>query len=134
MVKPDGTVEPGFTLKWPGLQSACAINDFDQVVVTGGDFTKVNVSVYALGAYQGWKYDLPSLKVGRSNHACTSYVSSDGDQVNHDKISPVPNPSLKSRFQIQVPNSKSKDQRKGNGTGADIIIQQATHPPITFLT
>ena len=39
--------------------------------------------------------------------------------------------------QIQVPNPKSKVQRKGNGTGADNIILQATTPPhplITFLT
>ena len=43
----------------------------------------------------------------------------------------VPNPSLKSRSQIQVPNSKSKVQRKGNGTGADIIILQAIHPTST---
>ena len=33
--------------------------------------------------------------------------------------------------QIQVPNPKSKVQRKGNGTGADNIILQATTPPNT---
>ena len=111
LVKPDGTVEPGFTLKWPGLQSACAINDLSSVVVTGGDFTKVNVSVYALGAYQGWMYDLPSLKVGRSNHACTSYVSSDGDQVNHNKIIVKPKSSPKSspKFKIQRPEEREWD-------------------------
>ena len=51
--------------------------------------------------------------------------------------SPVPNPSPKSRSQIQVPNlsPKSKVQRKGPGTGADTLILQATTPPpITFLT
>ena len=38
---------------------------------------------------------------------------------------------------IQVPNPKSKVQRKGTGTRADTIILQATTthpPPITFLT
>ena len=34
--------------------------------------------------------------------------------------------SPKSKSQIQVPNPKSKVQRKGNGTGADNIILQAT--------
>ena len=40
------------------------------------------------------------------------------------------NPGPKFRSQIQVPNPISKVQRKGNGTGADNIILQATitHP------
>ena len=40
-----------------------------------------------------------------------------------------PKSSLKSKSQIQVPNPKSKVQRRGTGTGADTIILQATQAP-----
>ena len=50
--------------------------------------------------------------------------------------SPSPSPSPKCQFKVPIPspNSKSKSlkskvQRKGNGTGADTIILQATTPP-----
>ena len=52
--------------------------------------------------------------------------------------SPSPSPSPKSQFQVPIPSPKSKSkslkskvQRKGNGTGADTIILQATTPPTT---
>ena len=52
-----------------------------------------------------------------------------------------PKSSPKTKSKIQVQNPKSKVQRKGNGTGADTIILQATTPPhptqpppVTFLT
>ena len=49
----------------------------------------------------------------------------------------VPNPSPKSMSRTHVPNAKSKVQRKGTGTGADIKILWATRdktrPSMTFL-
>ena len=61
----------------------------------------------------------------------------DSDKVLLDIVKPKSN----SKSQIQVPNPshkfkskklKSKVQRKRNGTGADIIILQATHPTHNF--
>ena len=44
----------------------------DTVVITGGYHTDTTVVVYSV---QGWLEDLPSLNIGRWNHACTSYMS-----------------------------------------------------------
>ena len=53
-------------------------------------------------------------------------------QVSRDlTIIVKPKSSPKAKSQIQVPNSKSKVQRKGTGTEADNIILQATHLPPT---
>ena len=53
---------------------ACAIPDpdTDTVVITGGYGTLNTVAVYSV---QGWQEDLPSLNIGREQHACTSYMS-----------------------------------------------------------
>ena len=51
---------------------ACAIPDDESVVMTGGVATSNTVSVYNT---QGWLEDLPSLNMGRYQHACTSYMS-----------------------------------------------------------
>ena len=53
---------------------ACAIPDpdTDTVVVTGGDYPGAKVYVYSV---QGWQEDLPSLNIGRYDHACTSYMT-----------------------------------------------------------
>ena len=40
-----------------------------------------------------------------------------------------PKSSPKSKSQIQVPNPKSKVQRKGTGTADNIILQATHHPP-----
>lgn len=72
LIKPDGTQEPGFDLKYDTYY-ACAIPDTeDTVVLTGGVVTQATVSVYSL---QGWQEDLSPLNTGRFQHACSSYMS-----------------------------------------------------------
>jgi len=71
LVKPDGTQETAFPLKYD-TRWACAIPQEDSVIVTGGLSTKTIVSVYNT---EGWLEDLPPLNTGRSSHACTSYWS-----------------------------------------------------------
>ena len=53
---------------------ACAIPDpvTDTVVVTGGSGSGTVVRY----GQQGWMADLPSLIFGRSQHACSSFMSS----------------------------------------------------------
>ena len=50
---------------------ACAIQEEDRVIITGGH-SVTTVSVYK---ENGWKEDLPNLKEERLGHACTSFVS-----------------------------------------------------------
>ena len=50
---------------------ACSIQEDDRVIITGGH-SATTVSVYD---ENGWKEDMPNLKLGRSAHACTSFVS-----------------------------------------------------------
>ena len=56
------------------LSSACAIAAGDAVVITGGAWVDgqdyKTVSVYTV---DGWQEDLPSLNIGRTDHACSSY-------------------------------------------------------------
>ena len=56
------------------------------VIVTGGSYTPETVSVYGLN---GWIEDLPPLHVGRKDHACTSFISAEGDRVSHTNFSDV---------------------------------------------
>jgi len=78
LIKPDGSQEPGFSLKYDTYE-ACSIEDPDTetVVITGGRYTSTTVSVYGL---QGWVEDLQPLHTGRYWHACTSYKTA-GTQV-----------------------------------------------------
>lgn len=73
MVKQDGTTEPSFNLKYD-TWFACSIPDPSSatVMVTGGEYTQTTVSRYGR---TGWLEDLPSLTVGRRQHACGSYMS-----------------------------------------------------------
>ena len=52
------------------------------VIITGGSYYEETVSVYGL---EGWIKDLPPLNVGRKDHACTSFISSEGDRVSLTK-------------------------------------------------
>ena len=91
LIKPVGSQEPGFSLKYNTLyiwmklldnlfcncvyySFACAIEDPDTqtVVITGGWWTRTTVSVYGL---QGWVEDLQPLNIRRYWHACSSYMS-----------------------------------------------------------
>ena len=80
LVNSDGSVEPGFLLKYE-TQTACAIDKSEsEVLITGGDRSIMDkVSVYAINNWTGevgWSYDMGSgLNVGRANHACTSFIS-----------------------------------------------------------
>ena len=95
LLKPDGSQELGFPLKYDTrfimargalstklltLRDACAIADPENmtVIITGGSYTPETVSVYGLN---GWIEDLPPLHVGRKDHACTSFISGEGDRV-----------------------------------------------------
>jgi len=73
LIKPDGSQEPGFDLKYDTDQ-ACAIPDKDTgtIIITGGRYTPHTVSVYSV---EGWQQDLPPLNTGRRYHACSSYWS-----------------------------------------------------------
>ena len=55
---------------------ACAIQEDDRVVITGGHSART-VSVYD---ENGWIEDLPNLNEERLGHACTSFLS-DGKKV-----------------------------------------------------
>ena len=100
LIKPDGSQEPGFSLKYNTeyefddirelkfsfilyilFRDACAFEDLETitVVITGGKFTRITVSVYGL---QGWIEDLQPLNIGRFHHACSSYMSG-GSRVRH---------------------------------------------------
>jgi len=59
---------------------ACSMPDLtsDNVIITGGAYTKNTVSRYGVS---GWEEDLPSLVVGRYYHGCGSYFRGDGTQV-----------------------------------------------------
>ena len=49
-----------------------------KVIITGGRDIMTSVSVYGLN---GWEEDLPSLNIGRRNHACSSFLAADGTKV-----------------------------------------------------
>ena len=55
MLNDNGGSKERFTLKYPS-RFACTIQFDEQVVMTGGEFTKTRVSVYGI---QGWVEDLP---------------------------------------------------------------------------
>ena len=74
LIKPDGTQEPGFELKYD-TSMACTIPDEDAVIISGGYDTLTTVSVYSP---QGWQQNLPPLNTGRYSHACSSYWSDEG--------------------------------------------------------
>ena len=54
-------------------RDACAIPDPDneEVIITGGYYTRTTVSVYNKAGHQR---DLASLNAGRRYHACTSFI------------------------------------------------------------
>ena len=56
---------------------ACSIELEDQVIVTGGYYTKNTVSIYNDA---GWVKDLANLNTGRRGHSC-SHFTSDNDLV-----------------------------------------------------
>ena len=61
---------------------ACAIPDPDneEVIITGGEFTKTRVSVYNKAGHQR---DLPDLNTGRKNHACSGFIYGEKKVSNH---------------------------------------------------
>ena len=71
MLNDNGGSEERFDLKYP-TRFACTIQFDEQVVMTGGEFTKTRVSVYGI---QGWVEDLPGLLEGRFGHGCGHYVN-----------------------------------------------------------
>ena len=58
---------------------ACAIPDpdNDEVIITGGYYTRTTVSIYNKDGYQG---DLADLRNGRFDHACSMF-DQDGKKV-----------------------------------------------------
>eukprot|EP00092_Neocalanus_flemingeri_P020654 GFUD01022379.1.p1 GENE.GFUD01022379.1~~GFUD01022379.1.p1 ORF type:complete len:495 (+),score=82.82 GFUD01022379.1:9-1493(+) len=62
------------------IEHACAITDrdTDTVIITGGQYTKSQVSRYNM---EGFVSKLPDLLTGRGNHACGSFKRTDGTLV-----------------------------------------------------
>ena len=69
------------------FSAGCAIEDpdTDTVIITGG--TNINIDYTIAGSIvsvyneHGWQRDLPNLKQQRMYHACSSYLSNEGDRV-----------------------------------------------------
>ena len=57
---------------------ACGIEVDDKFVVTGGYFTQTKVAEFTEAGAVTY---LPSLKTGRWYHACSKFVTDDGDTV-----------------------------------------------------
>jgi len=70
LVKEDGSVKEGFTLKYK-TQYACSIPDKEEVIITGGRWRGTTVSVYSEA---DWQRDLANMTQGRYNHACSSFT------------------------------------------------------------
>merc|ERR1711953_966067 len=73
----NGTSTYGFNLKY-NLFGACAINIGQTVILTGGMYSKTEVSEYS---ETGFVDDLPQLQEGRQNHGC-SFFSNGNTKVN----------------------------------------------------
>ena len=56
----------------------CAINDGDEVVLTGGFENGRAVAVYSSNGFQSY---LPDLNVARQDHACSSYHDDNDEKV-----------------------------------------------------
>ena len=61
------------------VREACSIELEDQVIVTGGEFTRTRVDVYNM---EGWVMELPELNPGRRNHGFGHYINSNNKMVN----------------------------------------------------
>ena len=61
-----------------GLKYTCSIDLGETIVITGGGYTKSDVSEYN---EFGFHKELPKLKNGRYGHGCSSYVDSDYNMV-----------------------------------------------------
>merc|ERR1711981_1296234 len=63
-----------FTLNDP-VSYACAINNFGEVVLTGGFGNRKDVVRYSMSGFEG---NLPDLNVGRQYHACSRFTDQYG--------------------------------------------------------
>ena len=59
-------------------RSACGIKTFNKYVITGGKTSGLRVTSYSR---TGETLTLPQLNVARSDHACGSYLTEEGDNV-----------------------------------------------------
>jgi len=73
----NGTTEPSFMLHHY-TTDACTIEADDWVVVTGGWYTRTNVTEYDIN---GWRQELPDLNTGRYDHGCGYYVNANKEIV-----------------------------------------------------
>ena len=60
------------------IRHACSIQMEDTVVLTGGEDTMTQVSVYNS---EGWVEDWAQLQTGRYQHACGHFVNTDNQVV-----------------------------------------------------
>ena len=69
-----------FQLKiiFPSYSYACAINNFGEVVLTGGFGSRKDVVRYSMSGFEG---NLPDLHEGRQYHACARYADEYGQNV-----------------------------------------------------
>ena len=61
-------------------RAACAIPDWDSVVIVGGQFTIKDVSRYNEG---GFVEALPSLAIGGGFQSCVGYINGQNKMVIH---------------------------------------------------
>jgi len=81
LVKPDGTTEVSFGLKYFAVGS-CLINEGPTFLVTGGIQTFQSVSTVSRYDKNGWIEDLDTMNYERSNHACGRFFDNNGNIVN----------------------------------------------------
>ena len=60
------------------FSDACTIEADDWVVVTGGWYTRTNVTEYDIN---GWRQEHPDLNTGRYDHGCGYYVNANKEIV-----------------------------------------------------
>ena len=99
-VRPDGTTEESFSLKYSirsivksrfeannfvHSHSSCSIPFDDHVLVVGGNSLDAHERVTKYGL-AGWLEDFPNLITGRRKHGCGQYTDSSGRQVRLDMI------------------------------------------------
>jgi hypothetical protein len=99
IVRPNQQSLVGFTLS-PGRMQHCSVLTGDStILITGGDETNARMVQKYSGIDQGDSVsakDLPSLKIGRRQHACGIYY------VGATKVSSLPPPSTQDATQVVI--------------------------------
>ena len=82
----NGGSKPSFNLVKRIYSNRCAIDDGEEVVLTGGWSPGTTSSTVTRYNMQGQATTLPSLNTGRYQHACGTMKKSDGATVSSDRM------------------------------------------------